>query len=162
MIAMSKLSVKPRDMVPDNDPDDPDFNRKFPRRKIVLKANHFKVKIQAKAVWQYKFAFLHPNKGPAVKTKEDRRGIFDAFVDQFVEAENKMNVSGFDATMRQEKKENYSMVFDGMDLAYHYVDLTKTKFWLENHTRQNWNKAIADPIARNDEYVDLLESNKVG
>ena len=157
MIFSSGHLVKARDKVPEND--EPDFDRKFQRRKIVLKANHFKLKIQAKAVWQYKFAFLHPAKGPAVKTKEDRRGIFDAFVDQYVEAENKMNVSGFDATMRPEKKENYSMVFDGMDLAYHYVDLTRTNFWQGNVIKANWNKAIADPIADNEEF--RLARNRV-
>ena len=156
-IHTSSYSVKARDKVPEKD--ESDFDQKFRRRKIVLKANHFKLKIQAKAVWQYKLAFLHPAKGPAVKTKEDRRGIFDAFVDQYVEAENKMNVSGFDATMRPEKKENYSMVFDGMDLAYHYVDLTKTDFWQGNCIKSNWNKAIADPIADNEQY--RLAKNRV-
>ena len=48
--------------------------------------------------------------------------------------------------MRPERKENYSMVFDGTDLAYHYEDLTLTQFWCENVKNENWNDAVAEHI----------------
>lgn len=153
-ISGSPYSVKKRDDVPHNEHED---EKKFARRKIVLKANHFKVKMNAREVWQYKIAFLHPVKGPAVKTKEDRRGIFDAFVEQYVESSAGLNKSGFDKTMVP--KMNYSMVFDGTDLAYHYVDLTKQEFWQKRQTRLNWNEVLRNPIAHNDEYV--MAKNRV-
>ena len=90
LIESSNFTVKTRAEVPDSDPEDDNFKRK----KIVLRANHFKLKIKAQNVWQYKLAFLHPDKGPAIKTKEERRGIFDAFIDQYVNDADKMNVSG--------------------------------------------------------------------
>ena len=90
MIETSSYNVKTRSQVPDEGPEDNNFRRK----QIVLRANHFKLKIKARNVWQYKIAFLHPDKGPAIKTKEERRGIFDAFIDQYVNSADKMNVSG--------------------------------------------------------------------
>ena len=143
----STYSLTNRDDIAVEDEND----NKFGRRKIVLKANHFKVKMKAREIWQYKIAFLHPDKGPAVKTKEDRRGIFDAFVEQYVEGDAPLNQSGFDKTMA--RKTNYSVVFDGTDLAYHYADLTKQPFWQKHQTHSNWNKALHDPIAQNEEFV---------
>ena len=149
----STYSIKSRDDVAVECADD----KRFDRKKIVLKANHFKVKMNAREVWQYKIAFLHPKKGPAVKTKEDRQGIFEAFVEQYVESEELVNQSGFDKTIA--RKTNYSMVFDGTDLAYHYVDLTKKGFWQQRQTRMNWNAALRNPIANSEEYV--MASNRV-
>ena len=63
---------------------------------------------------------------------------------------------GFDATMKQERNENYSMVFDGTDLAYHYEDLTLTNFWLQNARMQNWNQAVSDHII-NDENFQMAK-----
>ena len=90
LIESSNFTVKTRADVPDSGPEDD----KFERKKIVLRANHFKLKIKARNVWQYKLAFLHPEKGPAIKTKEERRGIFDAFIEQYVDNSDKLNVSG--------------------------------------------------------------------
>ena len=69
----------------------------------------------------------------------------------------KSNQSGFDKTIA--RKTNYSMVFDGTDLAYHYVDLTKNGFWQQRQTRMNWKAALRNPIANNEEYV--MASNRV-
>ena len=59
---------------------------------------------------------------------------------------------GFDATMKPERKENYSMVFDGTDLAYHYEDLTLTDFWVKNAKTQNWNEAVSEHIVKDEQF----------
>ena len=54
--------------------------------------------------------------------------------------------------MKPERKENYSMVFDGTDLAYHYEDLTLTDFWLQNAQLGNWNEAVSQHIVNNEQF----------
>ena len=63
-----------------------------------------------------------------------------------------MSFLGFDATMKPERKENYSMVFDGTDLAYHYEDLTLTDFWLKNAKTKNWNEAVSEHIVKDEQF----------
>jgi len=56
------------------------------RRKIILRANHFKVNITLKKLWQYRIDWTTPESGsaPALKTKEERRAAFQSFVDQYI------------------------------------------------------------------------------
>ena len=51
--------------------------------RIILSAC-FQIKIKAPQLWQYKLAFLSSDRGPTLKTHDEKRAVFQAFVDQFV------------------------------------------------------------------------------
>ena len=99
---------------------------------------HFKVKIRAQNLWQYKIAFLPSEKGPSVTSREEKWSLFNAFVSQYIN--KSLDESGFNATMVQSN--GIGMVFDGEGLAYYYKDLEKENFW--EARRQNWKKPILE------------------
>ena len=101
------------------------------------------MKLRATTIYQYKLAFLPPESGPALKTKEDRRELFEKLVEQYVNTT--ADVSGFNTTANEsvlERQNGLGMVFDGVDLAYFYKDLTKYEFWTTNQNTGNWNVAL--------------------
>lgn len=60
--------------------------KEFARKKIKLRANHFKVNIETRQLWQYRIDWSAPESGsaPALKTKEERRAAFNSFVEQYI------------------------------------------------------------------------------
>ena len=116
-------------------------------KEIRLNANYFKLKIRARTIYQYKLAFLPPRSGPALKTREDKRELFEALVEQYVN--RTADESGFNATCNDSilvRQKGLGMVFDGVDLAYFYKDLTKEALWREKRKSGNWNKALRDEV----------------
>ena len=54
---------------------------------IKVNVNHFKIKLKAQALWQYKIAFLPSENGPSVTSREEKWSLFNAFVTQCIDNE---------------------------------------------------------------------------
>ena len=54
---------------------------------IKVNVNHFKIKLKAQALWQYKIAFLPSDLGPSVTSREEKWSLFNAFVTQCIDNE---------------------------------------------------------------------------
>ena len=59
-------------------------DKEFKRTTIALKANHFKVKISTKGLYQYRIDWSPPMErtAPPLKSKQDRKKAFEAFFKQ--------------------------------------------------------------------------------
>ena len=67
--------------------ENPKIDGKF--KTIKVNVNHFKIKIKAQALWQYKIAFLPSASGPSVTTREHKWSLFGAFVTKWIENEGR-------------------------------------------------------------------------
>lgn len=65
--------------------ENPKIDGKF--KKIKVNVNHFKIKIKAQALWQYKIAFLPSERGPSVTSREEKWSLFNSFVTQCIDNE---------------------------------------------------------------------------